>query len=241
MKLQFITSITQGYWNGIGKHCIDTWNLPGEIVIYIDQQEGEVEWFNEIAHTKKLIHVPPLKTFSESSDDDDETSKTKTKTRKFWGKACAQIHAVRNREPDTRVIWLDADVEQIKPFSNTSLFDWSFQNPVALMKSNDWSLDCWETGLVIFNEKFEKMEVFLKRYENFWKDREAINSLHKPYDAMVLGAVATEYKAKFYNLCNAKSENVNALQHTIFRHHFKHWINKTNKEALKEKITHENG
>jgi len=237
MKLQFITSITESYWNGIGKHCISSWDLPGEVVIYIDQQEGEVEWFNDIPYKKKLVSVPPLKVLNSSDNDDD--NKTKTKTRKFWGKACAQIHAVRNRDPDTRIIWLDADIEQIKPFKDTALFDWQFAHPVALMKSNDWSPDCWETGLVMFNENFEKMEVFLKRYESFWKDKEAMQTVYRPYDAMVLGAVATEYKGKFYNLCNNKCENVNALQHTIFRHHLKHWINKTNKEILKEKISNE--
>lgn len=238
MKLKFITSISKGYWQGVGKHCISTWDLPGEVEIYIDQQEGEVEWFNELPYKKRLLKVPSLKDSEIKEDEDEEEAKTKTKMRKFWGKACAQIHAVRSREPDTRIIWLDADIEQTKSFEGSAaLFDFSFNNPVAMMKSNDWGWDCFETGLVIFNERFEKLDVFIKKYESFWKDKFALKSLHRPYDALVLGTVAESYKGKFYNICNAKVDNRHALANTSFRHHLKHWINKTNKELLKSKIS----
>lgn len=224
MKLKFVTSISQGYWNSIGKHCINTWNLPGEIVIYIDQQEGDVEWFNEIPHNKTLLKVPPL----EITDDFD----VKTKIRKFWGKSCAQIHAIKNREPDERIIWLDSDIEQLDKVDE-SLFNFSFSNPVALMRSNTQTWDCYETGLVIFNQEYEKLTLWADKYERFWNSKEDIEKLHRPYDALVLGNFALTQKTKFYNLCRKECDNVDALTNTIFNPYFKHWINKSNKEKLK--------
>lgn len=225
MNLQFITSISKSYWESVGKHCIGTWNLPGEIIIYIDQQEGEVEWFNDIPYHKRLVHVPNL--------DVADYLDVKTKVRKFWGKSCAQIHAIRNRPMDTRIIWLDSDIEQIRPVSK-QLFDFDFENPVALMKSHNTSPDCYETGLVIFNQQFEKLTLFANRYEKFWQSEEDLLGLFRPYDAMVLGNLAEQQKAGFYNLCNSICENKDALKNTRYATSFKHWINKENKKKFLE-------
>jgi hypothetical protein len=226
MNLQFITSVSKSYWESVGKYCIGTWDLPGEIVIYIDQPEGDVEWFNDIPHKKKLVYVPPL--------DVADYLDVKTKVRKFWGKSCAQIHAIRNRPLDTRVIWLDADMEQLKPVS-ANMFDFSFKPPVAMMKSNTWSEDCYESGLVIFNQQHEKLTLFANQYEKFWKNEEDLLGLFRPYDAMVLGAMAE--KRGFLNLCNQDCDNKDALEYTDYKGYFKHWINKENKAKLKEQIS----
>ena len=229
MNLQFITSVSKEYWERTAKYCIGTWNLPGNLTIYIDQEEGEVEWFNDIKHKKLLLHVPTLK-FS----DGDES--TRTKIRKFWGKSCAQIHAIRNRQEDTRIVWLDADLEQIGN-APEALFSYNYgSKPVALMRSsNDPNIpDCWETGLVIFNYENEKLTLFANQYEKYWKDKEALAELHKPYDAFVLGAMAE--KRNYVNLCLRECDNKDALANTVFADTFKHHINKENKKRLAEKL-----
>jgi len=233
MKLRFITSVSPGYWQSVGKRCIESWNLPGEVTVYVDQQEGDLSWVEEIAYDKKLLRVPKLKNYGSDNTDDEETAKTKTKVRKFWGKACAQIHALKTADEDTRIIWLDADVEQLKPITE-ELFTWHFAQPVAMMKSNDWSQDCYETGLVIFNQQNEKLNLFVKNYEAFWKDPDQLGSLYRPYDAIVLGTVAGQKKSGFFNLCNRMGENVDALNNTQYASYFKHWINKANKRILIE-------
>jgi len=229
MKLKFVTSVSREYWYGVGKHCIDSWDLPGELVIYIDQEEGEVEWFNDINYKKLLLHVPPLQ-LGEEFD-------VNTKVRKFWGKSCAQIHAIKNRDAktDERIIWLDADVEQIKPVDE-SLFNFKFEEAVAMMKSNNHSADCYETGLVIFNNDYIKLTVWANKYAAYWNNITAIKSLHRPYDAIVLGNFARGEKIGMYNLCNSVCNNVDALKHTRFDPYFKHWINKANKEKLVDQI-----
>lgn len=231
MNLQFITSVSKGYWESVGKHCIHTWNLPGEVIVYVDQQEGEIEWINEIPYKKKLLHVPTL--------DVADYLDVKTKVRKFWGKSCAQIHAIRNRPIDTRIVWLDADMEQTDSISS-HLFDFDFRNPVALMKSHDTSPDCYETGLVIFNQQFEKLTLFANRYEKFWRSEEDLLGLFRPYDAMVLGNLAEQHKLGYYNLCDTVCENIDALKNTRYSSVFKHWINKDNKKKfLEEKVSQE--
>ena len=239
MKLQFVTSVSPSYWNGVAKHCIGTWNLPGELIVYIDQPEGDIGWFEEIEHKKRLVHVPLLKFESSLKDEDDnEAADTKTKVRKFWGKSCAQIHAVRNRPEDTRIIWLDADMEQLVPYIPENLFDFQFHHAVSLMKSSDWVDDRWETGLVMFNQEHPKLNLFINQYEKLWKNKEEMSQLWRPYDAQVLGRLAE--KRGYHNLVTKPCENVDALLNTRFRHYFKHWINKENKRKLKEKFDNEN-
>ena len=223
MNLHFITSVSRDYWYDVAQYCVGTWNLPGKITIYIDQKEGEVDWFNDVPHNKRLLYVPDLKVTNGID---------KNKTMKFWGKSCAQMDAVYRRQEDERVIWLDADVEQTADV-DASLFDFKFENPLALMKSNN-EKDCLETGLVIFNQDYEKLNVIMNKYNEAWNDEATLNSLWKPYDALVLGHVALNNKRKFYNLCDSECKNVDALEHTRYAKFFKHWINKTNKQKLRD-------
>ena len=125
MNLHFITSISKEYWYSTAKHCISTWNLPGKITVFIDQQYGDLDWISEIPFHKQLLSVPHLKV--------DEFTNT-AKVRKFWGKTCSQIVAVRNREENERVIWVDSDVEQLQEIP-ASLFNFSFSEPVGVMHS----------------------------------------------------------------------------------------------------------
>lgn len=222
MNLHFITSISQDYWNNTAKYCIPSWNLPGKITVYIDQKEGNVEWFNEIPFERRLLHVPPLQL---NSDDID-----KNKVNKFWGKACAQLHAVYNNIDYDRIIWIDADVQQIKEV-NEELFSFRFKSPLALLNTNHIP-DSWETGLVIFNCQEEKIKVTMNRYKDAWHDDDLLKSLWKPYDAEVLGHVAKS--RGYFNLCDSSCINAKAFEHSRFHPYFKHWINKTNKQLLSE-------
>ena len=222
MELHFITSISKEYWYNTAKHCINTWNLPGKVTVYIDQQHGDLNWISEIPFDKRLLSVPKLKV--------DEFVDT-AKVRKFWGKSCSQIVAVKNRDSNERIIWLDSDVEQLTTNIDQSLFDFAFEEPVAIMNSRDGN-DCWESGIVIFNETNGKLGQFIKKYERTWNDEDTLCSLWKPYDAQVIGYVAEE--RGYYNLCSKPCINRHALEHTKYAKKFKHWINKGNKANLSQ-------
>jgi hypothetical protein len=222
MSLHFITSISKEYWHATAKKCITTWNLPGKLTVYIDQQHGDLDWLGEVQGHKHLLQVPDLKV--------DEYTNT-AKVRKFWGKTAAQIVAVRNRESEERIIWIDADVEQTG-YVDATLFDFDFDYPVAMMNSNDGE-DCWETGVVIFNERVGKLNLLMKAYERLWNDEEELLALWKPYDAQVLGHIATQ--KGYLNLCEQSCKNINALENTRYKNCLKHWINKDNKVLLAQK------
>lgn len=225
MKLNFVTSLSKEYWEATGKYCLTTWkNFPGTVTIYIDQQEGELTWLNELpaSFVKKLVRVPNLNLESRDS----------TKIRKFWGKACAQISAMRERGTDERIVWLDADVEQISTSLPESIFSFNFMEPIAMMNSEDGE-DCWESGIVVFNQKAEKIDLIIRKYENMYLNQDNLFSLWKPYDAQALGAVALE--RGYLNLCKRKCPNAEALANSHFAPYFKHWINKDNKKLLAEK------
>jgi hypothetical protein len=223
MELHFITSISKDYWYNTAKRCINTWKLPDKVTVYIDQQHGDLDWISEIPFNKRLLSVPKLKV--------DEFVDT-AKVRKFWGKSCAQIVAVRNRESNERVIWLDSDIEQTATDIDVGLFDFTFKEPVAVMNSRDGN-DCWESGVVIFNEANDKLGQFMKKYEQAWNDEDTLCSLWKPYDAQVLGYVAEE--RGYYNLCTTSCLNRDALEFTRYSKKLKHWINKDNKTQLAQK------
>jgi hypothetical protein len=219
MTLHFITSISKEYWHSIAKHCISTWDLPGKVTIYIDQESGDLDWISEIPYHKELLHVPEL-LVTDSGD--------RTKVRKFWGKSCAQIDCVKEIGEEERVIWIDADVEQTAPVDE-HMFNFRFVEPFAILNSGD-HFDCWETGIVIFNQDYKKIRVAMSKYSEAWNDSTILSSLWKPYDAQVLGYVAE--KRGFYNLCDQSCDNVNALENSRYGKSFKHWINKTNKQNL---------
>lgn len=222
MKLHFITSISKNYWNDTAKYCINTWkNLPGDVTVYVDQKEGDLDWLKEIPFHKELLYVPKL----EAAEAD------RAKVRKFWGKSMAQITALRNRGKDERIIWIDADVEMTNPNIPSNLFTLNFPEPIAMLNSGDQE-DCWESGIVIFNQQAEKFDVTVRRYEKAWLDEDTLMGLWRPYDAQVLGHVALD--RGYLNLCNQQCSNADALKYSHYGAYFKHWINKDNKKLLAE-------
>jgi len=221
MNLHFITSISKDYWFNTAKKCISTWDLPGKVTIFVEQREGDMSWTSELPFPFQLVYAPDLKV---------DRFTTTSKIAKFWGKSCAQIQAVRERGTDERVIWIDADVEQIAPVT-ADLFNFEFVEPLAMLNSGDHE-DCWETGVVIFNQQFDKLNLIMKRYESAWNNEEILCSLWKPYDAQVLGYIAEDRGYK--NLCKQPCSNADALKNSHLADYFTHWINKENKAKLNE-------
>lgn len=221
MNLHFITSISKEYWYNTAKKCISTWNLPGRVTIFVEQRHGNLDWLAELPFNYQLMYAPDLNV--------DELT-DRAKVAKFWGKSCAQIYAVRERETNERVIWIDADVEQLSEVPREE-FSFDFYEPLAMLNSDD-NEDCWETGIVIFNQQYEKLNLVMKKYEQVWHDEEILHSLWKPYDAQVLGYVANQ--RTFKNLCNQPCKNAEALKHSDLGKYFTHWINKANKAKLHE-------
>ncbi len=223
MELHFVTSVSKNYWYETGQYCIRTWtSLPGNITVYVDQKDGDLDWLKDIPFHKELLHVPNLE--AKTAD--------RAKVRKFWGKSMAQITAIRNRGKDERIVWIDADVENILSPMPQGIFNFEFQEPIAMLNSGDQE-DCWESGIVIFNQRAEKFDQTIRKYEKAWLDEDTLLSLWRPYDAQVLGHVALERGYK--NLCHTQCSNVNALANSHFAPYFKHWINKDNKKILQEK------
>jgi hypothetical protein len=222
MSLHFITSITKEYWDQTAKYCIPTWKLPGKVTVYVEQTEGDLKWINEIPFDVALITVPRLKW---------EAGNNRRKVVKFWGKSHTQIRAVQTRGINERVVWLDADIEQtyydVLP---PDKFNSEFKDAVALLNSGDHE-DCWESGIVIFNQECDKLGKFIKRYNDVWNNEEIMESLWRPYDAQVIGHVAEK---SFYNLCESPCSNADAVKNSWFGNYFKHWINKDNKDQLRK-------
>lgn len=221
MNLHFITSISKEYWYSTARFCINTWDLPGTVTVFVDQKDGDLTWISEIvADNIVLLDVPAINT----------TEHKRSKVRKFWGKSYSQIVAIRSRGVNERIIWVDSDVEQIDVV-DAELFNFEFKEPFAILNSED-AEDCWETGIVLFNQQYGKLNQLIKRYERSWHDDDFLSSLWRPYDTQVLGDIALD--KGFLNLCDTKCKNINALENSRYSAAFKHWINKDNKKLLSD-------
>ena len=227
MNLHFVTSISKEYWYSTARFCINTWDLPGTVTVFVDQKDGDLTWISEIvADNIVLLDVPAINT----------TEHKRSIVRKFWGKSYSQIVAIRSRGVNERIIWVDSDVEQID-VANAELFNFEFTEPFAILNSED-AEDCWETGIVLFNQQYGKLNQLIKRYERSWHDDDFLSSLWRPYDTQVLGDIALD--KGFLNLCDAKCKNVNALENSRYSAAFKHWINKDNKKLLSDTQLNDN-
>lgn len=220
MNLHFITSISREYWVDVGQYCIPTWKLPGKVTVYFEQDSGSIEWTKQVPY-EMVLQTPALLSSTLVND--------RRKVIKFWGKSTAQIHAVKNRSDDERIIWIDSDVEQTADV-DPKYFAFDFDQAVAIMNSGDGQ-DCWESGIVLFNQQNEKLGKVVKDYENLWLDPDLESCVWKPYDAQVLGQVIED---NYLNLCNHNGPNRDALKNSLYGPWFKHWINKENKELLKK-------
>ena len=225
MNLHFITSISSAYWNNIAKQCISTWDLPGRVTVYIDQTHGDLDWIKQIPYHCELLHVPPLESTQHANN---------AKIRKFWGKSSAQIHAVEHGNTNERIVWMDADIEQLQTVPS-ELFDFEFNEPVAVLHSGQPN-DEWESGLVIFNQAHGKLSQFMKHYSNNWNNNEVLATLYKPYDAPVLGYTAVQ--RGFVNLCHDTGGiNKLALENSRYRGYLNHLIGKANKYDVSNRLS----
>lgn len=220
MNLHFITSVSREYWELVGQYCIPTWDLPGRVTVYVEQTDGDIKWVKDIPFNTEILTVPDLPL--------DPKFPTR-KFLKFWGKAWAQIYTIKHRANNERVIWLDADIEQVAP-ATERMFAFKLKTAVAMMNSGDGQ-DCWESGIVVFNEDQNKLGKFAHIYHSRWKDQDFLETLWRPYDAQVLGSVAES--SGYTNLCKESCPNALAVKTTIYADTFHHWINKENKELLR--------
>lgn len=220
MKLHFITSLSQEYWFDVAQYCVPTWDLPGKVTVYFEQDSGSIEWTKKVPY-EMVLQTPPVLSSGLVND--------RRKVVKFWGKSFAQITAIKNRQDNERIIWIDSDIEQLAEFDQ-KYFTFDFDQAVAVMNSSDGN-DCWESGIVLFNQQNDKLGKVVKDYENLWLDPGLENQVWKPYDAQVLGKVVED---NYLNLCNHSGSNKDALANSLYGPWFKHWINKENKELLRQ-------
>lgn len=223
MNLHFITSVSREYWDNIAQYCVPTWRLPGRVTVYVEQTEGNIQWVNNIPFNAEILSVPALPL---------ESKFMTKKFLKFWGKAWAQIYSVKHRQNNERVIWLDADVEQIGE-ATAEMFSFKLKTAVAMMNSQDGQ-DCWESGIVVFNQDQNKLGKFMRVYQKRWEDQDFLETLWRPYDAQILGNVAEAFE--YVNLCREPGPNALALKTTMYADVFYHWINKENKEMLRSVV-----
>ena len=151
-----ITSMSQKYYDHVGKACIETFSQfwPQDITLYVYNED--------IAIPKKTQRVEFIPWSVLSDDYNKFVNRTENEGAiKFAKKGYSIIHAMRNLRCD-RLIWIDADTYTTKPI-HTQLI--SLLSPSDVLSSHFGVLHEWpsdqdpnrlsfscETGFFILNK-----------------------------------------------------------------------------------------
>lgn len=190
-----ITSMSQQYYDHVGKACIETFSQfwPRDITLYV---------YNEnIENPKKKSRVEFIPWSVLEADYNKFVSRTENAGAiKFAKKGYSIIHAMKNLRCD-RLIWIDADTYTTKPIHPQLI---SLLNPSDALSSHFGVLHNWpseqdpdrlsfscETGFFILNKTHTLFQNFCSRYEQYYQ-LDLGYALRRFYDGEVYGAVLKE-------------------------------------------------
>lgn len=226
MNIEVITSVSEEYYDRIGKESIESWlqywpyNL--KLTCY-------VEGFRFLEHPR----VRQI-SFDEFDKDywDFQKLNVKDRVKIFSKKAFSFIHAMENSTAD-RVIWLDADVITKKSVP-LQLLESLLPNDVlsthmgvTYTTTTDGATGRWfvpETGFFAINKRHPAFNDFYKEYKRRYVKND-YSGLRRFYDNDVYGVAFEQLNVKGLDLCeNLKKQYKTPLKHTVlgeYLHHFK--------------------
>lgn len=235
MNIAVVTSFNQEYYDKIGRDCISSflthWSLP--ITVY--NEGADIEPSDRV----QVIDFDQLDPAYQALQDNPDMS---DRVKRFGKKAYSVIHAMHHVRCDW-LVWLDADV--ITQRSDPAKVLAHILEPRYLamylgvrydthrgLKFGDWLVP--ETGVFAVNRRHECFLQFRDRYQQRYHNLEFAD-LRRSYDNDVLGAVITEIKADYLDLCRDLPKGYKTpLRHTVlgdYLHHYKAKHSKANYAA----------
>jgi hypothetical protein len=226
MNIEVITSVSEDYYNRIGKESIESWlkYWPENLTLTC-----YVEGFSLPFHPR--IRQISFEEFDQDYTKFQEADYT-TQVKKFSKKAFSFIHAMEHSTAD-KVVWLDADVITNKELPLSVLTSvlpnnvLSTHMGVTYWTTKEGEAGRWfvpETGFFAVNKLHPSFDKFCKEYRRRYVEGDLVG-LRRFYDNDVYGVVFEQMGAGGYDLCaDLKKEYKTPLKHTVlgeYLHHFK--------------------
>ncbi len=230
MNIEIITSFNQGYYDLIGKDCVDTWlkYWPKELTLTCYVEEFQLPEHPRLKQISFDVFKPEYYEFQSTSNK---------QVQKFAKKAWSFIHAMENSTAD-RIVWLDADVLSVDYLPLKLLQDvlpshvLSTHMGVTYFAAKDGSPGRWfvpETGFFAVNTHHPQFKEFASEYKRHYVERDN-TMLRRFYDNDVYGYVFEKLKAQGNDLCKDFTKGYKTpLRHTVLGPYIEHYKAKHSK------------
>jgi len=233
MNIEIITSFNQGYYDLIGKDCVDTWlkYWPKELTLTCYVEEFQLPEHPRLKQISFDVFTPEYYEFQLTSNK---------QVQKFAKKAWSFIHAMENSTAD-RIVWLDADVLSVDHLPLKLLQDvlpsnvLSTHMGVTYTAAKDGSPGRWfvpETGFFAVNTHHPQFKEFASEYKRHYVERDN-TMLRRFYDNDVYGHVFEKLKAPGNDLCKDFTKGYKTpLRHTVLGPYIEHYKAKHSKHEF---------
>jgi hypothetical protein len=218
MTTTVITTFSKDGYELYGKRMVETWlehwKKYFKLVVYVEDFELDIVAKNI---EQRDIHVccPDLLLFKEKStqliaeaNGDEKIEKRIQKTVKWSHKVFAIDHALRNCS-DEHLIYLDGDTYTINRV-NGNLANILIDKDDLLAVHFERLIEGrhYETGLIVFNCKHERLKEFLEVYKQGYTSME-IYSMDKTWDSFWLVHIVDKYEFPVKNLASKTTKVFN--------------------------------
>lgn len=184
MKATFFTTLTEAYWHEIGRYCLPSWKVLGNVVVFLDKREGgdldkflaTTDWkVHQISDCAIKFHKELPAHIREKSHPVGGGYNHRFDIGKFSWPAFVFAQALRElRGP---LIWLDADVV-VRTF-NDDFFQTVFpgDSEATYLGRTHHPPDCpyTETGLLGFRMDHKKAKILADEIERIILSGEVYN------------------------------------------------------------------
>ena len=193
-----VTTMSKGYYDGIGKIMIHTWlecfSSDYKLHLYLEDFTLDIQddriVIEDWKDVKDLFQIWSDTRFSANN-----------RHQKFTLKALAQI--AHWKKYTGKMLWLDADTYFIKPIGQ-ELFDIVLEGyPLA-----SWGQEQFESGTVFIDLDHPDCDAIRKEYESIYIGERGLPEGQKWFDGELLGWACTAAGSKHLNLwkhCTAKT------------------------------------
>lgn len=243
MKIAFITSFNQSYYDMYGKYLVNSFvkYFPTTIPLYV---------YNEdliLPHTEKNIISMEFNLGDNYQEFIRRNHKSRIKI--FAKKAFSWLHACKNIDAD-RIIWIDSDCQVIQrvPISflesicpddkltaHMGIWYYDKKTREGNVKLNT-PIYCPETGFNVINKNHKLFNNFIERYEDYYVSDKGVK-LRRFYDNDVFGAVVKSFPEENFVELNPDYHKT-PMRRTILGKYFEHYKGKVKRQEnflIKEK------
>lgn len=242
-KIKIITTMSQEYWDRVGKYSVSTWNqnLPDEWELWLhDTPDIPIKFNKRINKTDKYDWIEEAEKIADSFPHPPGYQR---EWKMFCHKSFAMWESYKE-DPSGIMIWCDSDVKWLKMLDQ-KIIDQSLKNTFCAYMGRDrvdtsqtakkkYARLTPETCILFFNLDHPIAEDFFEEFEKIYKSLE-IFKLYSWCDAAVFEQVKNEFSKEYFNdIGKDDPPAIAPLPFNFLSEYFEHWMGWRNKEARED-------